>query len=700
MSSSPRSIVHRIQFWKGERAVESVLTAISLALIFVLAVFARITPAKYAFQIAEVDPWFYYYSANYMLVHGFSAWFHWTNPLEFYPYGLFVPAYYSPVLPSVSVGVYQFLRIVGVSMSFYNFAVEFPVVMTAISSVMMYFLGKEVGGKKTGLLAALLLALSPANIQQTMLGDFKDEFLAFFFIVPGVYFLIRSLRTRRSFDMLASGFFISLTVMTWEPVGPYWFDMVALIVFVGVLARKLSPTVSLKLLSFIAAPSLLVSTMLLRTVGGVDHLGSESPVIGAFLVSVVVLVYDNVSEKSKVVIKALSVFLVAGILVAMGLLLHSGTQGRILAIIDPFYRSSIPIVNTVAENELTTWFSFYAGFNVQMLLIPIAGYLLYKRGDMIAIAMVLFLITATYFTASYVRSEEILTPFAAVASAYVVSRLIDAYAPVLVKAYRRHSAARGSPTAVDWEIGGILIVLILLSGTFFAYQGLTSAYAPPLLMTVGNSVSDSWGQALLWISQNTPQNSVVAAWWDYGYWILVLGNRATLADPSTVNTTQIQYLAIALMSNSTVAQKIFGFYHADYVLVYQPVGQAQGGLEYPTLDGDLGKSTAMLTIAASTNFVRFNKVFGLNLSKSLYSNQSYYITQLPNGLVMPSGKYATNALLYNLIFGPNQALQSSMSQFASFYGASFGTYQVPSGFNLVYESSDQAVLVYQINYAS
>jgi len=179
-------------------------------------------------------------------------------------------------------------------------------------------------------------------------------------------------------------------------------------------------------------------------------------------------------------------------------------------------------------------------------------------------------------------------------------------------------------------------------------------------------------------------------------------NRTTIADPSTTNTTQIQYLAIALMSNTTVAEKIFHFYHVDYLLIYQPIASVntgQGTILYPSFDGDLGKSTAMLTIAASTNFQKFNQIFGLNLSKSQF-NQSKYLAQIPNtAIFVPSGQYGGQATLFNLMFGSNQEIQYSLSQLAAGQ-VQLPTFQVPQGFQLVYETPDQAILIYSLNYAA
>jgi len=71
-----------------------------------------------------------------------------------------------------------------------------------------------------------------------------------------------------------------------------------------------------------------------------------------------------------------------------------------------------------------------------------------------------------------------------------------------------------------------------------------------------------------WIKNNTPKDSVVAAWWDYGYWISTLGERATLADNSTISTPVIVNIAKMLLNNPDDAWISLNEMHADYVLVF------------------------------------------------------------------------------------------------------------------------------------
>ena len=59
----------------------------------------------------------------------------------------------------------------------------------------------------------------------------------------------------------------------------------------------------------------------------------------------------------------------------------------------------------------------------------------------------------------------------------------------------------------------------------------TLSKTPPTILNGGTAFhvsTNDWLDALEWIKNNTPKDAVVASWWDYGYWIQTLGERATL----------------------------------------------------------------------------------------------------------------------------------------------------------------------------
>jgi dolichyl-diphosphooligosaccharide--protein glycosyltransferase len=71
-----------------------------------------------------------------------------------------------------------------------------------------------------------------------------------------------------------------------------------------------------------------------------------------------------------------------------------------------------------------------------------------------------------------------------------------------------------------------------------------------------------------WIKNNTPNDAVIASWWDYGYWISTLGERATISDNSTLIDSIIKNTAKMFLSSPEESWKILNDMHADYVVVF------------------------------------------------------------------------------------------------------------------------------------
>jgi dolichyl-diphosphooligosaccharide--protein glycosyltransferase len=94
---------------------------------------------------------------------------------------------------------------------------------------------------------------------------------------------------------------------------------------------------------------------------------------------------------------------------------------------------------------------------------------------------------------------------------------------------------------------------------------------PPSIANGGTGyrlTTTDWIDALRWIEENTPQDSVIASWWDYGYWITTLGNRTSLADNATINQTRIANLAKMFIEEPDAGIKIAKDLKADYILIY------------------------------------------------------------------------------------------------------------------------------------
>lgn len=102
-----------------------------------------------------------------------------------------------------------------------------------------------------------------------------------------------------------------------------------------------------------------------------------------------------------------------------------------------------------------------------------------------------------------------------------------------------------------------------------------------------NVIVDDYLKGYQWIEKNTPKDSRVMAWWDYGYQITGIAKRTSIADGNTWNHEHIATLGRTMTSPEVKAHKAIR-HLADYVLVW-----AGGGGD------DLAKSPHLARIGNS-----------------------------------------------------------------------------------------------------
>ncbi|MFH1307852.1 MAG: STT3 domain-containing protein [archaeon] len=72
----------------------------------------------------------------------------------------------------------------------------------------------------------------------------------------------------------------------------------------------------------------------------------------------------------------------------------------------------------------------------------------------------------------------------------------------------------------------VLVVLSVVYGFYFNYKS-TEDQAMSMVPSI---YTQQWQKAMEWVRLNTPEDAVFAHWWDYGYWIQSIGDRATVLD--------------------------------------------------------------------------------------------------------------------------------------------------------------------------
>ncbi|MEM1531716.1 MAG: STT3 domain-containing protein, partial [Nitrososphaerota archaeon] len=139
-----------------------VLEIAALMSILTIAFIIRMLPIRWGALLSEFDPWMQFRQAEFIVERGWSGfieYFSWIDMERWYPYGQFVSRSFYPGLPFLLAFVYLSLSSIGIHVNLLELAVVFPVIMSMVAVLVVYFLGKEVGGKSTGLLAAFALAV-------------------------------------------------------------------------------------------------------------------------------------------------------------------------------------------------------------------------------------------------------------------------------------------------------------------------------------------------------------------------------------------------------------------------------------------------------------------------------------------------------------------------------------------------------------
>jgi dolichyl-diphosphooligosaccharide--protein glycosyltransferase len=562
------------------------------------------------------------------------------------------------------------LRILGLQVSVLDVCIFFPPIIGALTCVVIYYLGKYVGGEEAGLFAALFLALNPAYISRTYLGFYKHETIGVFAILLVSFFYLRSLEEGRSnigsaCYATASGISLGFLHASWG-ASYYVMDLVAVFTALLVMLKRYNPRVLVSYVIMMSL-SLLIAIQIPRPGLSVCWSIATIPV---YAVIFLLLSYEASrrvqSKEFRFFIICLAVLLISA---AGYWLISFGAQFslRLLSVLNPFARLDMPIVQSVAEHRPATWAAFYYEFGLLSFLAPLGFYFTMRRRTNSDIFLTLFGLTSMYFAASMVRLTLIMAPAFCMLGGLASSEVLKPFADIARgTTFFSRRKTRFVPR-VGSEFGVLAFILLLLIIFPTVWRGVDSAYQPVTIATSSIPIREGYGdwlEALTWMSDNLNSSSVVVAWWDYGYWITDIANKTTLIDNSTINSTQIAQVALMFLSNETQALPILRRYGATHVVVFTTIPLAQK-FRQSIYFGEEVKWTWMAEIA------------GLNRSEI----EDPY-PQLA-GIPMPKAELVLSTLIYYGIYRQYVA---------------YGGIPVPKHFELSHASSNDLVFVYRIRY--
>jgi dolichyl-diphosphooligosaccharide--protein glycosyltransferase len=681
----------------------TVLEYIALSLIVVIALAVRLMPIRWGYYLNEFDPYLQWRMIQFTVDHGFLAWFQWHDVASWYPYGADMPTWNLYGEAFVVAAIVILIRSLGVAVSPFDVAMVFPVFAGTLTVLVAYFFGKDFWGKGAGLLTALFLALNPSSIGRTQLGFLRHEPLGILLMLLTFLFFRRSTvaesSTRKTiiYSSLAG---LSLFYLAAEWAGSLFpLDLIPLyaivLVLIGRYSKKLFLSYSLSMGIFMVFTPFLVPKLGFGSLTDITWL--------AVIAGELVLLAREASsylESTRV-----RFYTLAGAVAATAALLAvlsyfnivSLPYGKFFAVINPFVRGNVPIIASVAEHQPATWGSFFYEFGAITFLILFGFVFVIQRGRNEDIFLVLWGITAVYFAASFVRLTLILAPAFCILGAIGTVELGKPAVDIVREAviYPKRKTRVISRIGREFGVAIFLILLIAIIPTF--WTAVRGSYQPATIVTssiptapsAGNELKyQDWLEALSWMRLNTPSSSVVFAWWDYGYWITALGNRTTIADNGTQNSTQIGMIAQTFLDNITMAIPNLQRYNASYVAIFiTPSGGSSGGWQG---FGEDGKWYWMARIGNQTMYGKY-KILFVETNTNAQSGQSDYVREIVNATskkVISNDTITTSAQLNaDSLLGYMMTITTSNTQ------------TTPSPYlTQVFASTNKFVYLFRVNY--
>lgn len=679
-----------------------------LSLSFSISFLVRAQPAEWGWELHEFDPFFNYRATEYLVNNGVDAYFEWNDELSWHPIGRNVSETSQVALHLTAAVTYW---IFGGGGNLYDFTILFPAVIGSLTTIVLFALVRVIGGTTAGLLSALLFSVSIPVLTRGAIGWFKSEPLGLFFAILSLYLLLSGINSKNQkiaiSKLVSSGFFIILSLSAW---GGNQFFIIPLGFFFLTLPflRK-----DHKFLIW-AIPVFSISAT--ATSLGFERITSNFLVgLGGFalLVPTIFLVLCIIIQnKSRDEHKRRNglLFLISILIVSITFLVVNTSEEfipmpshRYLNAINPFLTTDNALVDSVSEHATTTLQTSFLFHSVLMIFSAIGIWLLLQnskhlniQNDMKSFSLILG-ITGVYIASAFLRLEV----FASISVIILASLGISILSSQFFSNQIKFNNLKNSMIKLSFGTG--LIVLLVIPLTSTSPLNIFQVGDNPMTIVNGGTTyaltSNDWNDSLEWIKNNTPENSVIASWWDYGYWIQTKSDRATLADNSTIHTWIIEKIATIFISSPNESWKLLQEMDADYFVIFV-AGQRL------TLDGN--ENQPIYTLGGGGDESKkqwFMKIAGEPLEKYLQTDGISGTDHFWNNTLL--GKMIPFELLGYVNFQTNQQSLSYQPGFTPIYEKNIKFSENDNGpLKLVYHSPSYdtskgeaviGIFVYEIN---
>jgi len=545
----------------------------SLALGSYLRYYPVINALKYGYgpTLYEMDPFLNYWVTNQLYENGLTYYTSLTSDnnitkVFWYPWGRDIPATELPALPYISLITYYLAHLANPGISLYEWLVYLPILFYIISVIGIYLTIRELTDPVSAAISSLVASLM--FIDRQVAGFTVKYGLGLAFIFISAYFHVRAIKNSSKYSAIICGILLGISALSWAGFNLLLAALFIQYTLVPLIRGDMRNYLILWIYEAIPLTLFIVLTpsyyngfyYLIHNAGIMIPLGTLVLLCGYLIHRISSSRYVRTRKIPVVGNPRLTYFimLVAFGLIGITMLLTGfvGIGGKGLVAMGLGHMAGV-LTGTIAQYrsaepaEFITWGG--TPLIISVIGIPYMFYRGFIRKDPISIFMFALNAIAIFATANIAYFFSYSNLVVAMTSGYVVGSIFMPKAVIL-----------GIKGKLSWFTRMFMAIITILYVVAVILQGVYTwmpAYRSvvPTIISAGTELginAPSWINMLNWVRNNTDKDAVIVAWWDYGYWISVLGERASVADGSTLNGSQIHLLAKALTSDEATAAQI------------------------------------------------------------------------------------------------------------------------------------------------
>ncbi len=616
-----------------------------LILSFSISLMLRSQILDYGTELHEFDPFFNFRATEFLVNNGLLEYLDWHDMLSWYPNGRDISATSQIMLHVTAATTYQ---IFAGDIDLYDFTILFPGIVGALTTIIIFALVRVIGGTAAGLLSSLLFAISVPIMIRGSMGWFKSEPLGLFYGLLGLYLFLSGIKSDNKkislFKLIGGGVFLAFGLASWGGI-QFFIIPIGIFLFTLPFLRKDFRFLTWSVPVFVI--SLLLTTAIFERpgIGFVLGMGGFSliiPTIFLIICSFIQKFNNSKNQTQNYLILLVTIIIIGSFVIIINTENHflPSPSFRYLNAINPFLTSTDPLVDSVAEHSTATIHESFFMHSILMIFAGLGAWIIFNKlkleyfqtfpkhlitfwiifnklksepskdfpRDLMVFTLILGL-TGVYVGSAFVRLEL----FTSISVIFLSSIGLSIITKEIFRYKKQLHPIRNKIIKISY-VGGILILMIL--PLVFPASNWVSILDEPASILNGASMYDvttnDWKESLEWIKLNTPSDSIILSWWDYGYWITTVSERTTLVDNATIDSKQIQKVANIFLSSPDDAWNMLQETGSDYVMIFvagQKFQSTDETLLY-ILEGGGDESKKMW----------FMKIAGVPVEKYLYSD--------------------------------------------------------------------------------